>query len=598
MKVLFFSPFANIWEHSFPEALVADAFREESIEVLAVRCDGMLQTHCVAMSAAGVGPDAPLETRKQVCVACRKRRDLLTRSFDLPTEFLDTWVTPEIAERVDRTIAELPRDRWTELTVDGVPLGRYAAYETWINNKLLTTDLDDAIWAHYVGQLHNTLTTYWAAERLLAAHRPDAMVVYNDHYSVTHAFTAAAHKMGVESYTVHGGHHMVRRAETLSILRSDFSMEDVFRSAAWKTFSARPIDAADVDLVGAHLSGLFAASSGFAYSSKLEGTSATELRTRLGVASHSRVLLATMSSEDELMGLRLIDAVPTEIDQVSLFADQFEWVDHLFGYAREHPDVHLVLRLHPRMFPNKRESVLSPAVSRIMALRDGAPSNVTFNMPADGIGLYDLMQIVDVLLNFRSTTGAELASVGIPVVVPSNSDFYTYPAELHRVGHSLEQFSAEIDRALAEGWSLENTRRAFRWYAFLFGRFAVDFSEAVNSQPIAVRPKKPGWRLALWRRFVYLFLQYGPMIRERLALRNRTVSAHSKAVLIDVVRSNRDGTPDSAVWQESGASLDDETGALERYLLSLCDTLWRDVTEPDSLAGRIRDRLGAPVQPA
>ena len=61
------------------------------------------------------------------------------------------------------------------------------------------------------------------------------------------------------------------------------------------------------------------------------------------------VLLATMSSEDELMAVRLIDAMPRSVPQASLFRDQFEWVEFLFDYARLHPEVHLILRLHPRM---------------------------------------------------------------------------------------------------------------------------------------------------------------------------------------------------------------------------------------------------------
>ncbi|MEO5921624.1 MAG: hypothetical protein ABIQ01_10840, partial [Pseudolysinimonas sp.] len=427
MKVLFYSPFANIWEHALPEALVAESFMQEGIDVSVVRCDGMLQVHCVAMSAAGVGPDATLGARERVCIACRKRRDLLDDQVGIPTVVMDEWLTPEIRARVDRTIDTLDRDAWTDLEIDGIPLGRYAAYETWINGKLLSPQLDDRTWAYYLGQLRNTLLTYWASERIIAVHQPDAVVVYNDHYSVNHAFSAAARIAGISSYTIHGGHHNVRRNETLSMLRSDHTMEEIFRSASWKRFQQNPIGVADVALVAGHLSGLFSASSGFVYSSALEGTSATELRERLGVAPGAPVLLATMSSEDELLAIRLIDAIPSAIEQTSLFSDQFEWVDHLFGYARQHPELHLVLRLHPRMFPNKREAVLSPVVARIMALREGAPSNVTFNMPEDGIGLYDLMQVVDVLLNFRSSVGAELASVGIPVVVPANSDFYTYP---------------------------------------------------------------------------------------------------------------------------------------------------------------------------
>lgn len=593
--MLFYSPFANIWEHSYPEALVAESFAEAGDEVTVVRCDGMLQVHCVAMSAAGVGPEAPLATRQQVCRACIKRRDLLTDEFSVPAVIMDSWLTDEIRARVDTAIASLDRTAWWQFEVDGIPLARYAAYETWINNKLLSLELDDRVWAAYLGQLRNTLLTYWAAERILAEHRPEAVIVYNDHYSVNHAFSAAARRVGIASFTIHGGHHITRRNETLSILRSDHTMEDIFRSDSWKAFQQHPIGQTEVDLVGSHLSGLFSASSGFVYSSALEGTSATTLRSRLGVADGARVLLATMSSEDELLAVRLIDAIPSAIEQRSLFTDQFEWVDHLLGYARQHPEVHLVLRLHPRMFPNKREGVLSPVVSRIMALREGAPANVTFNMPEDGIGLYDLMQIVDVLLNFRSSVGSELAAVGIPVVVPANSDFYTYPGELHRIGHTLEQFSAHIDEALADGWSIENARRSFRWFAFLFGRFAVDFSDVVSSRPIAIRPKKPGLRLTLWRRFVYLFLQYGPMVRERLALRNKSISTTSKRVLRDVVLNARDSTPESSEWPAIDSDLATETAVLRAYLLDLTETVWADVIEPDSLAGRIRAHLAAPV---
>jgi hypothetical protein len=592
---MFFSPFANIWEHTFPEALVAESFSQQSIEVSYLRCNGMLQEHCVAMSAAGVGPEASLRTRQQVCTACVKRRDLVTRELGLPADILDTWIDDEIRERVERTIAELPRDGWTKLEIDGIPLGRYAAYEAWINNKLVDDNLDDRVWAIYLGQLRNTLLTYWASVRVLAVEKPDVVIVYNDHYGVNHAFCAAARRAGIASYTIHGGHHMVRRGETLSILSSDHTMEDIFRSSAWKAYESQPIGAAEVDLVGTHLTGLFAANSAFAYSSELRGTGSDELRSRLGVAPGASVLLAPMSSEDELFGLRLIDAVPRTLVDHSLFADQFDWVNYLFTYARAHPDKHLVLRLHPRMFPNKRESVLSPIVSRVMALRADAPRNVTFNMPDDGIGLYDLMQIVDVLLNFRSSVGAELSSVGIPVVVPANSDFYTYPGGINRVGHSLEEYSAAIDAALAEGWSLENSRRAFRWFAFLFGRFAVDFSDAVSARPIAVRPKKPGLRLWLWRKFVYAFLQYGPMIRERLALRNRQLSPHSREIFRDVVTKRLKSASDSTEWPAIPHSVDDETALLGAYLLELCDTIWAGVTEPDSLAGRIRSHLRVPA---
>jgi hypothetical protein len=187
--------------------------------------------------------------------------------------------------------------------------------------------------------------------------------------------------------------------------------------------------------------------------------------------------------------------------------------------------------------------------------------------------------------------GAELASFGIPVVVPSNSDFYTYPSEINRIGHSRMEFTAEIDRALREGWSIENTRRAFRWFAFLFTRVAVDFSDAVNSRPIAIRPKKPGWRLAAWKKLVFLVIQFGPLVRERLSLRNRRLAPTSQEILLDVITSALHSASDSALWPPVVSSLPLETELLEGYLVRLTATLWKDIDEPGALPARIHAGL-------
>ncbi len=593
MKVLFFSPFANVWNHSLATALVAESFAQHSVDIVAVRCGRMLNSFCVAMSAAGVSPDASQRTKDQVCRACIKRRDLITNEMDIPTLIMDESVHNDDRAIVDRITREVRPDTWTTLELEGIPLGRYAAYEMWINNKLMSTQLAPELWSEYLGQLRNTLLTFLTAKRILAAEKPDAVVVYNDHYSVNHAFCAAAELAGIPSYTIHGGSHILRRSETLQMFTSGFLMADLFRSAGWARYQQNPIGQREIELVGSHFSGLLEASNAFVYSSAFEGTRPAELRSSLGIRPDVPVLLATMSSEDELMGMRLIDAFPESNAKVSLFPSQLEWVIYLLDYARSHSDIHLVLRLHPRMFPNKRENVLSPMVAKVMALRETAPANVSFNMPADGVGLYDLMQIVDVLLNFHSTVGAELATFGIPVVIPSNADFYTYPDELNRIGYTQAEYLQLIDAALVDGWSLENSRRAFRWFAFLFGRASVDLPDAVSAPTIAIRPRKAGPALWLWNRLAFVFLQYGPLVRERRALKNRTVAASSQAILLDVITSRLDSTSESTLWKPIDSTLENETAQLSAYLLQLCSTLWANVEEPESLAGRIRAHLDA-----
>lgn len=593
-KVLFFSPFANIWEHTLPEGLLAGYFQGRGVDVVTVRCDTMFQAHCVAMSAAGVGPEAPLRTRQRVCSACIKRRDFATEQLGLPAVILDAWLRPEDHERTDALLSSVGPGSWTGLEVDGIALGRYAAYEFWLTNKLTSTDLDPLLWTQYLGQLRNTLLAYFAGRRLLEADPPDAVLVYNDHYSVNHAFIAAAEGLGIPGFAMHGGNHLTRRAQRLTVLGTGVTLADIIRSEPWAKAAGAPLNAAEMALVGEHISGLLDGSSAFAYSSRFEGSAPSDLRGRLGIRPGSPVLLAATSSEDEQLALELIDAAGPGLERTSVFASQLDWIEHLLGYARAHAEVHVIVRMHPRMFPNKREGVLAPAAAQFLALRATAPSNVSFNVPSDGIGLYDVMQVVDVLVNYRSTVGAELAAFGIPVVAPANREFATYPAELHRVGRTVHEYEEHIGEAIREGWSIERTRLAFRWYAFWLGRVAVGITDGTISTSSSLRPKKPGLRLWLWRRMVYLVLQYGPLVRERLSVRHRTISEPAMAILFDVVERGLPSPVHSRLWSHSRTTSAQETDLLAAYLLSVANTLWGHITEPDSLAGRIRTGLAVP----
>jgi hypothetical protein len=588
VKVLFFSPFSNIWAHSFPEALIAEGLVNQGVDVAVVRCGGMLDLHCVAMSASGVGPRDSKATRRQVCRACIRRRDLLGSTMPFRSEVMDDRVEPSDSAAAAAAVAAVNPSTWSELMIDDVPLGRYAAYEFLLNHKLVGTYIPDELWDLYLDQLRMTVTVYFVSKRMIADHAPDHVVVFNRLYSANHAFCAAAEKAGIPSYTLQGGGHISRRAETMTMYRNSKSLADVFPTAAWQEYRKRPIGSMEVSLVGEHFSGLLEGSSAFAYSSAFQASDPAELRTRFGIPDGAPALLVPMSSEDEINAARLADALPQSSGQVSLFSGQFEWISFLMAYARERPDRHVIIRLHPRMFPNKRENVLSPIVEQLMALLEARPTNVSINLPSDGVSLYDLMQVIDVVLSFRSSVGAELAAFGIPVVVPANADFFTYPDEINLVGADEADYAAKIDTAIAAGWSLENTRRSFRWFSFLFTRIAVDFSDSVQERPLAIRPKKPGLRLWLWRKAVYLFIQFGPLIRERLMLRNRKFAVSGQQLFLDVFENERNNLAESTLWPPVISTTAGETALLRNYLDGLASTLWKRIDVPDSLTGKIR----------
>jgi hypothetical protein len=426
---------------------------------------------------------------------------------------------------------------------------------------------------------------------LIAEYQPTHVMVYNRLYAVNHAFCVAAERAGVPTYTLQGGGHVTRRGETLTMYRDSHSLANAFKSQAWKRYQSSPVGREEVALVGEHFSGLLEGSSAFAYSSAFEASDPAVLRERFGIPVGKPVLLIPMSSEDEVNAARLADALPRSSGQATLFDGQFEWIRFLLDFARTHSDLHFVLRLHPRMFPNKRDNVRSPIVDELMELISEHPGNVSLNLPSDSVSLYDLMQVVDAVLSYRSSVGAELAAFGIPVVVPSNADFFTYPEEINLVGTTRVEYAEKIEQAIREGWSIENSRRAFRWFAFLFTRIAVDLSDSVSARPIAIRPKTPGLRLWLWRKAVYVFLQFGPLVRERLALRGRKFPVTRQELFFEVLESGGDNLAESSLWRPVDSTVAQETSLISDYLLELTGSLWKDIATEESLAGTIRREL-------
>src|SRR5690606_6941171 len=100
-------------------------------------------------------------------------------------------------------------------------------------------------------------------------------------------------------------------------------------------------------------------------------------------------------------------------------------------------DLFLIIRVHPREFPNKRDSLKSDHALELEQTLSELPENVRVNWPSDNISLYDLAQIMDVCLNSWSTAGKEMGTLGIPVVLYS-ADLVFYPADLNYLAVSAD----------------------------------------------------------------------------------------------------------------------------------------------------------------
>jgi hypothetical protein len=490
MKLLFFSLHAELWGHAFPEALVAETLADAGHEIVYVGCGGSLNRFCVPMAAHKMSMGTSALERKKICAGCQGRDKLIRSCFGFRGPHLADLVDETVEREAEYFLASEDQQTLFDLEIDGVAVGRAALYQLMLRRKRLDTRLPDDEFAEYLVELRHAVYTLLAGRKLIDREAPDVVVVYNALYSVNRVVCKLAERQGIPSYFLHAGGNLSNRLQTLWIGRGDTFSFFPHLLRKWPEFSQLPCEPADLRLITEHFLELLRGRSTFVYSQP-KATEYLDVRTLFGVKPEQKLLVATLGSYDEeraaeVIGARIHLSKP-------LFETQIEWVRSLVDHFKTRTDLFLLLRVHPREFPNKREGVLSHHAQQLKSAFSDLPSNVAVNWPDQSISMYDLADQTDAFLNSWSSVGKEMALLGVPVVLYA-PDLAFYPPDLGYWGTTRADYFAAIDRALEEGWSFERVRRSYRWYVFEFIHAAINLGDRY--------PKREGAQRSLGQRAI------------------------------------------------------------------------------------------------
>jgi hypothetical protein len=573
VKVLFFSPHAGIWQHAFTEALVAGALRAELVYVT---CGGALSSYCVPMAARGLTSESAADDKARACAECRLNRDIIRRAFQFSSYDFESVLDDADERRVEALLESAPQDDLTRFEVDGVAIGRAALYEYLIQKKKTQIAFSDEEWRAFRPRLANALRSLLAAGKILDREAPARVVLYNSLYSVNAAWRGAAGVRKIPVYFLHAGPNLQRRLETLMVGR-DSTLSWYNRAlAAWPEYRSLPCSEEELSVVTDHFVELFRGTSVFAYST---AKSQQDLRGRFGIRDDQKLIAASMSSYDEYVAARAIGEVPDEA--TLLFPRQIEWVRALVDWFRSQLDKFLLIRVHPREFPNKREGTKSEHAALLERELADLPPNVRVNWPSDQLSIYDIAEHADVFLNAWSNAGKEMTLLGLPVVVYC-PPVLQYPANLNYVGLTLESYFAAIQKALDDGWSFERTRVAYRWCVLEQVRAICDIGDGFE---FSERPAQSFWERLRNAAFTI------PGVRQQRDLARRPAKLKEESRLGEVILGGKSSPLDLPPLPRETATLDEETQALKRQVRRLMRALYPDGTRGGALQRRLQSVL-------
>lgn len=563
-----------MWVHAFPEALVAEALGQAGHEIVYVGCGRTFEQHCICMTAARIAPDAAETAKDAICSHCVSRKNILVSEFGFRSFDISDVLDEHDFARAQGMLAGITPENFLDFRIEGVEVGRAALSTYLLTYKRSKLEFSARDWKIFLIELRNTVLSALACQKVFDREKPERVLLYSSGYSVNLVWCLLAEARDIPFYYMNAGSNLSDRLQKLVISRGHSLQRKLLDY--WPAFREVPSTEKAAAYVTNHFIELLRGRHIFVYSSPKE-KGGIDLRERFGIAEGQRVLVATMSSYDELFAAQATKLFPDDFDLI--FPRQVDWLRALLGFMRNRSDLFLIVRVHPREFPNKRDSVKSDHASELERLLSDLPSNVCVNWPSDRVSLYDLAQIMDVCLNSWSTAGKEMGMLGIPVVLYS-ADLVFYPANLNYLGSSIDDYFRQINRALADGWSAERIREMYRWLALEDMYSRIDVSDSFRQME---NPQRPLWQKVSDR----VRRRINPDFRELADCRGRASvlnSAWQIRALIEGGHSSIVETID--VQRLPRISIEDETQILRRQVGRLVESMY------GGIARASREQLG------
>jgi len=429
------------------------------------------------------------EARKlNACKDCTAAARLIKQgsSSERSTAPLSEFAMPDDELTVGQATSAVTRENFLEFQFRGLELGRIASYESLIKYKKISLALNDEEWEYLFETIKNCMRTAITGERYLNLHTPDSVLCYSPQYGVTGAFAALAISRGITTYFVEGSANLAEKYSAVRVW--DWQTYMLVNPALDHWGNGEDIaDPSDEELarLAAHFHTIDIAQAHDVYSKSRRGLST---RRTFGVDENVHVLLLAMSSYDEVFSGAIIGGYPEFRHQSDVYVDQVAWVADTIEWARGRDDVCLIIRLHPRDFPNRRESVHAEQALQWDAMFENLPANVKVDYPLDKFPLGDHLDEIDVLITGWSSTALEAMAKGIPVIT-YDANLPRFPPSIHHSGITRMEYLENLSRSTSLVRDPRIREGMLKWLAYTYCRGTIRVpGRLMDRKPLITRP--------------------------------------------------------------------------------------------------------------
>ena len=456
-RVLCYSPYGRWTQHAVWEMTILHGLRLRGADVRYVLCDG-LYPECDAYQAA-IDP-RPIDA----CAQCQAQVRHVTAALHHQPEWLGRWVRPEERAEATRWAAGLSAKEMPAAVCGAWPLGEWMLSSVRTHFRMSHLDLArPEIREGYRAYLEGGLVACFGLTRLLDDLRPDVLLQFNGRMASTRVALELARRRDIRVVC----HERGLRPESLRLDQDVNCLALEPTRQVWRDWGGVPLQWAELERVRALLDRREHGQdlSWSPFSPPPEAPAA--VLACLGLDAARPLWVAFTSSDDEVI---------SEPEWRGPFPGQLAWLERTVAWAGRHPEIDLVVRVHPNTGGRRSHGRNEQQLAELEALAARLPANCRMVMPDDPVSSYTLMDLAAVGLVFQSSVGLELACKGKRTILAAGSsvsglpfvDTVTRAAGYERLlDHALGTKPLAVSR--------EIQRLALRFAHALYFRWNVEF---------------------------------------------------------------------------------------------------------------------------
>lgn len=332
-----------------------------------------------------------------------------------------------------------------------------STYEPIIKFKKFDLDICESEYPFFEASSQAFRSALKSGINLINKIQPDLAIVYSPQYAATSGFSKAAEALGVSVIFMEGS-------------SSPYNRYSAVRLWDWKEYGlSNPIATSEVYAQSKiDFRSLFhfrIIRMGAMHSSYSIAKRNIDIRRHYRINSKCKIILAVLSSTDEVFSASAINRINKNRLSTLVFTNQIEWIENTISFVSQLKDTVLIIRIHPREFPNKRETITSK-MARIWEEKSREiHNNVIWNLPSENVSLYDLLESANVVVTGWSSVALEALNQRIPVVT-YDEDLSGFPKSLTRTGKSRAMYFSNLEVALSERHSWKLKAKVLKYISF------------------------------------------------------------------------------------------------------------------------------------